>query len=105
MTNVAIETLGCLAEQFLTTFEQICLERKICRLLHSVNSLACQVYALPYIACVLVQYLIHIVMCYVYDTHMTGKDMGSVGWLDATYNQSQYVDIDTSHEMIVDLLH
>ena len=58
--SVAIETLGCLAEQFHITFEQ----GKICRLLHSLSSLACQVYALPYIASVLVQYLIHSVMCY-----------------------------------------
>ena len=31
--------------------------------------------------------------------------MGSVGWLEATYKQSQYLDIDTSHEMVAYLLH
>lgn len=79
----------------------------MCCLLHSVKSLDCQVYALPYIASVLVQCLIHIVMCYAL-THTTGMDMGSDGWShvkEGTYEQSQYVDIDTSHEMMVNLLH
>ena len=31
--------------------------------------------------------------------------MRLVGWLEVTYKQSEYVDIDTSYEMVADLLH
>ena len=48
--DAAIETTGCLAVESHATFEQtsvsVTLERKLCCSLHSVNSMACQVYAL-----------------------------------------------------------
>ena len=36
---------------------------------------------------------------------MMEMDMRLVGWLEVTYKQSEYVDIDTSYEMVADLLH
>ena len=105
--GLAIEIL---AEQFHTTIEQTCFEINICHQFSFCEQLGlsglCTALHSIY-TCFHAQYLIPHSHCYVlcFDTRMTGMDMASVGWLDAAYKQSQYVDIDTSHDMVVDLLH